>query len=314
MVLFAVPVALLAARALALAPREVPRLFPSCATFVALGILIFSPWFIRNFAWTRNPAFPEATSLFGRAHFTEVQAQRWTRAHSARPDQRSPVARGRAFVDQVLADWRYGYVAIPIGFMAFVVSVRGRREACPLLFMLVWIAIFWLFFTHLQGRFFVVAIPICALLVGLVEPKFSFAPIIVAAGIGISLVHARLAEFDRRVPLASLIALPRIEVLASIDLTQIPSDAQVVLIGDARAFCYDIPMSRLHYKTVFDVAAAPGETSVDAWRAGTTGLPKPVIEVIVPSELERFAKTYEGIPPPPPEVASREQPYLQWRP
>ena len=38
-----------------------------------------------------------------------------------------------------------------------------------------------------------------------------------------------------------------------IDPASLPTDASVVLIGDARAFLYGVPMSRLHYKTVFDV-------------------------------------------------------------
>ena len=55
--------------------------------FLAMAITTFSPWLIRNCAWTRNPVFPEATSIFGKAHLSDAQVERWKRAHSPREDQ-----------------------------------------------------------------------------------------------------------------------------------------------------------------------------------------------------------------------------------
>src|SRR5439155_11082249 len=68
----------------------------------------------------------------------------------------------------------------------------------------------------------------------------------------------------------------------------------IALVGDARAFLYATPMSGLHYRTVFDVDVKPGESVVDAWVAGATGSPDVVID---PIELDRFSRTYLGIPP-----------------
>jgi len=45
----------------------------------------------------------------------------------------------------------------------------------------------------------------------------------------------------------------------------IPPDATLVLVGDARAFAYDRPMSRLRYRTVFDVNQREGQSIIDAW-------------------------------------------------
>ena len=39
--------------------------------------------------------------------------------------------------------------------------------------------------------------------------------------------------------------------------TELPKTGTIYLIGDARAFVYPIPMSRLRYRTVFDVKDAP---------------------------------------------------------
>jgi len=72
-------------------------------------------------------------------------------------------------------------------------------------------------------------------------------------------------------------------------------------------------MSRLHYRTVFDVDVAEGQSIVDAWRAGSESLPAPVAEVIDPQELNRFARTYFGIPAPPPDIAARSSAYVHWR-
>ena len=80
-----------------------------------------------------------------------------------------------------------------------------------------------------------------------------------------------------------------------------PTDAQfareskpIVLIGDARAFLYPIPTSRLHYRTVFDVDVKPGQSILEAW---ADGFAADAVRIIDDNELARFARTYYGIPP-----------------
>jgi hypothetical protein len=82
-----------------------------------------------------------------------------------------------------------------------------------------------------------------------------------------------------------------------VDTQRLPPDATVDLVGDACAFFYQIPMSRLHYKTVFDVDTSDlSKTIVDDWLAG---MPPTRFVYIDADELRRFAKTYYGIPPAP---------------
>src|SRR5687768_17499732 len=71
------------------------------AVFVALGVLTFAPWLVRNVVWAGNPVFPEAQSVFGPAHFTETQSERWRRAHSATPAQSGVPARLAAAWNQI---------------------------------------------------------------------------------------------------------------------------------------------------------------------------------------------------------------------
>src|SRR5207248_1417967 len=108
---------------------------------------------------------PEATHLFGKAHWTDTQVERWTRAnHLPRTDQQNLPGRFRAAWDQILADPRYAFLPLPLG--VFAIFLRRDHESFCLGGLLLFQAIFWLFFTHLQSRFFVLSIPICALLIG----------------------------------------------------------------------------------------------------------------------------------------------------
>jgi hypothetical protein len=73
-------------------------------------------------------------------------------------------------------------------------------------------------------------------------------------------------------------------------------DQSVDLVGDAAAFWYQIPMSRLHYKTVFDVDTSDPKQSIEqAWLAG---MPKDALIWPDMDELKRFARTYYGIKMP----------------
>ena len=77
----------------------------------------------------------------------------------------------------------------------------------------------------------------------------------------------------------------------------IPEGATVNLIGDARAFWYPLPMSRMKYRTVFDVDGKDPLDIVQAWEGRT--LPADAWLVVDPSELDRFEQTYWGLPPVP---------------
>jgi hypothetical protein len=75
-------------------------------------------------------------------------------------------------------------------------------------------------------------------------------------------------------------------------------DKPLILVGDAKAFWFDIPMSRLRYRTVFDVDTSNGRPTIAAWMEGTKDLSDANV-VVDPGELERFSRTYKGIPLPP---------------
>src|SRR5205085_8464004 len=76
----------------------------------------------------------------------------------------------------------------------------------------------------------------------------------------------------------------------------LPPDAPLLLVGDAQAFWYPLPMTRLRYRTVFDADTSGGRGVPEAW-----GVPEArgARVLVDPAELERFEKTYQPFPPTP---------------
>jgi hypothetical protein len=266
------------------------------AVFVVAGLLTLSPWLIRNMVWARNPVFPEVMPLLGKAHFDESQVQRWEAAHQARPDQRSIQRRWGAFWSEVLANWRYGWALLPLGAVALILA-RRHPSAKFLAAMLGMHLIFWLFFTHLQGRFFVLAVPIVTIAAGLV-PFAWWRCAMIAAVITSSIVGCRwIGPIETEAYLTIDSDDYRLLLDQSIYAPGDPArifdfNGTVVLIGDARAFDYDIPMSRLRYRTVFDIPSTG--TALEAWAGGAVD--GNCLLVIDPNEIQRLERTYIALP------------------
>ncbi|HTL30410.1 MAG TPA: glycosyltransferase family 39 protein, partial [Tepidisphaeraceae bacterium] len=309
--LTAVPVVVIATPIALLAARWSGRNLRRAILFVAFACVVFSPWLIRNIAWTGNPAFPEGMSIFGRGHFSEDQVERWSRAHSPTEQQRSIGARVTAFVDQIVTDSSYAWLLLPMAIAAAVLA--WRRAECRTLAILIGLhALFWIAFTHLQGRFFVLLVPWGAILIAL---SLANLPSIRISAVGLSVA---MAVIGLSVVITKVTAVQvRFNFFGQSDLSALTPLAdekpgpgtQVVLIGDAQAFFYQMPMKQLHYRTVFDVNARPDESVIDAWRAGAPSGPN-TIDVINPSELLRFSRTYWKIPAPSPEIAAHERPFV----
>ncbi len=144
---------------------RVARWVLGLGVYVVVGLLVFSPWLLRNWRWAGNPVFPEGMSVLGRGHFSQMQEMRWELAHAPRADQHSAGAHVRAAWEQIVIDWRYGYLLLPMALAAGCVAWRDRRARLLLLLLLA-LGVFWIGFTHLQSRFFVLGIPLGAMLLG----------------------------------------------------------------------------------------------------------------------------------------------------
>ena len=272
------------------------------AVFGLAVTITFSPWLIRNATWIHNPVFPEAQGVFGRGHWTKPQTQRWQIAnHLPGPSQRSLLGRITAAPNQIFADWRYGYLLIPMGFFVAMYHWRNPHARLILMLLLAWL-VFWIAFTHLQSRFFTLAIPVAAMALSLLQSPHQRKLLYAVATISILVGGALIAQTysEKVAPLADK------SILGFEDLSRfLPDDVQsaftdsgkpIVLIGDAKAFLYQIPTTRLHYRTVFDVDVKPNESIATAWQ---NGAPANAVKVVDPLELERFSRTYFGITPLP---------------
>ena len=261
--------------------------------FLLSAVLLFLPWLARNWAWTGNPVFPEAMSVFGQGHLADAQAERWAAAHSPRLDQRGVGRRLLAAWQQILADWRYGFALLPLAVLA------TRRHTLLLLLLLLWMLLLWLLFTHLQSRFFVLAIPFAAMLIGLADwgrlRGVVAGAVIAAALVGAALAGRQMTPWHGE-GVCGLGDLSRL--LPDAAQEAVASGANIDLVGDAQAFLYTVPMSRLRYRTVFDVYVPPGVSVVEGWLPPAPDGDKRV-RLVDSAELQRFSRTYRHIPPPP---------------
>jgi hypothetical protein len=287
-----------------------PRQWKGVAVFSLAGLLTFSPWLMRNAVWARgNPVFPEMQSVLGRAHFSQEQSDRWYRAHKPRPEQQAMKARVEELKAQVFADWRFGPVVnllghsvglgmLSLGILAMLNCLK-HREPRMLLLLMVILTGFWLLETHLQGRFYVLAIPLAAIATTFVPKQWwrlvvaPVAVLLVIVGVGMACSHLESTEIDlanRGIPLMAAVGFTDID--RSQQLHEPLPSMPIVLVGDAQAFTWKVPMSQLHYRTIFDVDMSDGRTASEAYAAdlplGTTAL-----FWIDPGELARFERTYQ---------------------
>jgi hypothetical protein len=285
---------------LAAAPMVVfmtrPKFWAGCCCYLLAAILVLSPWLIRNWTWTGNPVFPEAMSVLGQDHFSNVQAERWREAYWPDLKYRSADGRIRALWNEVLGDVRFGFILFPLAIGAAAMGFRSRAIVC-LAILLIFQTVFWLAFTHVQSRFMVIAIPIIALMVAQIDVR-GWNALAAAAAVGMTALSvvvliekmSRYLEADQKV---ALIGRENLEGFRLFDTRQLKADQSLDLIGDAGAFWYQIPMSRLHYKTVFDVDTSDRGQSIDQdWLAG---MPKDAVVWKDDAEMKRFAHTYFAI-------------------
>ena len=145
------------------------------------AVLLFSPWLIRNAAYTGNPVFPLATGAFGRGHWSVESEQRWVDGHG--PQIKPPVPRPPAwktppqpdraemfYAGFLVSQW-FGPILKLLAAAAVCVLIASTGAARPWDWALagvlaVQLAV-WTLWTHaMPGRFLVPAVVPMALLAG----------------------------------------------------------------------------------------------------------------------------------------------------
>lgn len=166
----------------------------SLAACGVAGAVFVAPWLTRNWAYGGNPVFPQLAGVFGTAHWTPEQAERFARAHhgagvlgaggglggtGVRAARRlvwtDPEASpGSALTERFrgLAHPQWGLI-VPAAVVTGAVTLARRRTrgvpalAAVLLAGLLAQALAWALATHMQSRFLIPMLVPAAGLVGL---------------------------------------------------------------------------------------------------------------------------------------------------
>jgi len=218
--------------------------------------LAFAPWLVKNTIMTGNPVFPLANTAIGGnpPEWSEDETRRWDSGHAPLESDRAFGARLRAFWRHVPADrdQRFG----PAIILLALLGLFGRRfEGHDVLLITIFViqALIWLFATHLFARFavpFLIPLGILAgraLLTGESRRRIWIGHGVLLAGAAWSLVfaarlHAREAPGGAPASLIYEGTLPGSEYYATIN-QELPPNARVLLVGDARAFYFQRPVN-----------------------------------------------------------------------
>jgi hypothetical protein len=279
-----------------------------CAAVVVAGSVVVSPWLVRNVAWARNPLWPVGMSVLGRDHFSPEQVERFKTAHSPTEKQSPIPARLGIFWRDVLANWQFAYVLLPAAVLAAALRWRDPQTRLLLVSAIV-VLVVWFGFTHLLSRFLVMLIPVAAIAVGRASTGRMWPGGLVVAGA--AAVFGWLGVW----PALSAYVGQYGELSGIVDLTGIITEApelaqafdtgkQIGIVGDAQAFFYQVPIARLHYRTVFDLPANEPDP-VAAWVGKEAEGNPDWLLVINPAEVARLNRTYKHTPPLPAAWAAR---------
>lgn len=176
---------LLAMLACAVARRDRLRALSDVAVVAGVSLVLFSPWLIRNVAYTGNPVFPLATRTLGAGHWSGESEQRWVDGHG--PDKQPPVpkpegwqmppvpSRAVRFYTNFLVKDEFGPILKVLAGVAVCALVASAGSAWAwdwsLVGILVGQLVVWTLWTHeMPSRFLIpAAVPIALLAAGVLS-------------------------------------------------------------------------------------------------------------------------------------------------
>jgi hypothetical protein len=307
MLLLAVPTALLAAMFIRKpSGLSVRKFIFSCVLLGTTGLVLLSPWLIRNLIWSGNPLFPVEMKRLGQDHFSNEQVVRFDTEHTPTFPQKPISKRLKVLGKDVIAHQQYGWLLLPAGLIALALR-RRSGETAVLAVCGMFVLVSWVGFTHTLPRFLVMLIPVAAIAIGRIEWGRAWPGaivlLLVSAGIGWSFVIPELCKQSDPPstpgqPGIALFGPTKLDFMMPEELINaynLNPHLQVALIGDAQAFFYQIPMSQLHYRSVFNVSTGTNDP-IDAWIGPQVRGDRNWFLVVNPMEIERLHRTYVGIP------------------
>ncbi len=144
-----------------------------------VALIVFSPWLIRNYAYTGNPVFPLATGTFGRGHWSAESEQRWVDGHGPEKlppvpapatwqEQTHPTTRAELLLTNLISSEDLGRLGMLLAGLAICVLIAtnspGAWDVSLAVMLMVQIAM-WAMFAHgMPPRFLTPALVPMALL------------------------------------------------------------------------------------------------------------------------------------------------------
>lgn len=296
------------------------------AAFGLGAVLAFSPWLIRNAAFTGNPVYPFAHEWLGGKAWSAEQSNQWSDGHRVLPEHDSLPGRLALAARELFGSLDHQantYRPSLFGPVLFLLALAGAALGWsgPARLLLVWTGLIflgWIALTFITGRFAVPLVVPLAMLAGraagLYERAGAGGPassptwltrrsriVLLVALLGalandISLA-GRLRDHGQRwvaragVPMRALLGQTHVLVSGHPLNQALPANAHAWLIGDAAVFYVD---RQIHYTVAF---------SRDPWlefaanhepRACVEWLRRRNISHVVFSwfEIERLRRTY----------------------
>ncbi len=141
------------------------RVLSRAGLFLAAALLVFSPWLVKNFYYTKNPTYPLAFKTFGSNQWDAERDARWRKAHS--PGGFGLIdLKGKAKVfRQRVGEGRISPALLFFIPFAFLLS-KFRKKGLLLLALIVYSLVVWFCFTHRIDRFLFPVLPIAAVVSG----------------------------------------------------------------------------------------------------------------------------------------------------
>jgi len=213
-------------------------------------------------------------------------------------DQTQPAPSSANF-PAIVTRWVSRFVPVIGLFVVACAIVVWRRESRQVTFVLVAITLaglfVWMTSTHLQARFLFHLFPLLAIAIALPPNgmwRATASLVILIGAIGAyPQVVTRLANVQPAVGLQRPRALLSQYLPSDVAQVVYETNRPIVLVGDAKAFWFDIDSRRLHYQTVFDV----GSNGDWLGRRGEQ-ISKDAVFIVDPNEIRRFVRTYRNLP------------------
>jgi hypothetical protein len=263
-VLFAMPIG---AMVFVISKQLVSRRIQAALIFSLGWALTFSPWLIKNAVMTGNPVFPLLQTSFDAdiPGWGATESVHFSQSHRPLPDEQSVAQRLGLIWKRIIADSDHRFSAVMLALAAAAWPKHRSRLDAALLLMLSLQLLAWLTVTHLYARFAVpMLIPLILLAArgAISKCKSLTSPFAIVLLAGATLnsffayqLYAKHTEHaGKRFNLEGATSAFTEGLLDSerhvgFVNTQLPKDAYVLLVGDARAFYFQ---RRCDYCVVFN--------------------------------------------------------------